>query len=117
MIVIISIIAFIAAPLAIPLILGKQYSPVVGIFRWLLPSLLGLSFAQLMAPQWISRGKFFWTASVTAIAAVLNLLANTILIPHFHLMGAVWVSLFTYLGMTIVTQFIFAWWCETKSHR
>jgi O-antigen/teichoic acid export membrane protein len=117
MIVIISIIAFIAAPLAIPLILGKQYSPVVGIFRWLLPSLLGLSFAQLMAPQWISRGKFLWTASVTAIAAVLNLLANTILIPHFHLMGAVWVSLFTYLGMTIVTQFIFAWWCETKSHR
>jgi O-antigen/teichoic acid export membrane protein len=117
MIVILSTLAFIAAPQVIPLILGSLYSPVVGIFRWLLPILLGLTIAQLMTPQWISRGKFMWTASITSIAAVLNLVANTILIPRLHLMGAVWVSLFTYLGLTLLTQLSFAWWCETKSRQ
>ena len=117
MIVILSTIAFFAAPWVIPLILGSSYSPVVGIFRWLLPILLGLTLAQLMAPQWISRGKFILTASITSIAAVLNLMANIFLIPRFHLMGAVWVSLFTYLGLTLLTQLSFAWWCETKSRQ
>ena len=117
MIIIFSTIAFFAAPWIIPLILGSSYSPVVGIFRWLLPILLGLTLAQLMAPQWISRGKFMWTASITSIAAVLNLVANSILIPRLHLMGAVWVSLFTYLGLTLLTQLSFAWWCETKSRQ
>jgi O-antigen/teichoic acid export membrane protein len=117
MIAIISAIAFFAAPWVIPLLLGNQYSPVVDVFRWLLPTVIGLSIAQLMTPQWISRGKFIWTASVTVTAAILNLIANTILIPRLHLMGAVWVSLITYLGLTLITQFTFAWWCETKSRR
>jgi O-antigen/teichoic acid export membrane protein len=115
MISLLSAIGFFAAPWAIPLLLGNQYSPAVSIFRWLLPTVLGLSFAQLMAPQWISRGKFTWTASATVTAAFLNLIANAILIPRLHVMGAVWVSLITYLGLTVVTQFTFAWWCETKS--
>ena len=117
MVALLSTIAFFAAPWAIPLLLGNQYPPSVCIFRWLLPTVLGLSFAQLMAPQWISRGKFMWTTSLTATAAVLNLIANAILIPRFHLMGAVWVSLITYLGLTLITQFTFAWWCETKSRQ
>jgi O-antigen/teichoic acid export membrane protein len=110
-------IAFFAAPWVIPSLLGKQYSPAVDIFRWLLPTLLGLSFAQLMTPQWISRGKFVWTTSVTVAAAILSLIANSILIPRHHLMGAVWVSLFTYMGFTSFTQLTFAYWCESKSRQ
>jgi enterobacterial common antigen flippase len=117
LVAIVSAIGFIAAPWAMPLLLGNQYSPAVGLFRWLLPTVLGLSLAQLMAPQWISRGKFVLTTSVTAAAAVFNLIANAILIPRFHLMGAVWVSLITYLGLTLITQLTFAWWCETKSRQ
>lgn len=117
MILVISATAFVAAPCAIPFLLGKQYSPVVDIFRWLLPILLGLSFAQLMTPQWISRGKFLWTASGTVSSALLSLIANSILIPRFHLMGAVWISLFIYLGLTIAFQFTFACWCEVKSRK
>jgi O-antigen/teichoic acid export membrane protein len=117
MIVIFSTIAFLAAPWVIPFILGSAYAPAVTIFRWLLPILLGLALAQLMAPQWISRGKFMWTAAITSAAAVANLLANAVLIPRWHLMGAVWVSLFTYLGLTLLTQLAFAWWCETQSRQ
>ena len=76
------------------------------------PTVFGMSFAQLMAPQWISRGKFVWTTSATVTAAIFNFFANMVLIPRFHLMGAVWVSLVTYLGLTVIFQFAFALWCE-----
>jgi O-antigen/teichoic acid export membrane protein len=115
MIATLSIISFFAAPWALPLLLGNQYSPAVSIFRWLVPTALGLSLAQLMAPQWISRGRFIWTASVTVAAAFLSIVANAILIPRFHLMGAVWVSLITYLGLTAITHLMFACWCDKKS--
>ena len=115
MIFIFAAMAFLAAPWAIPLLLGDQYSPTVIVFRWLLLTVFGLSFAQLMAPQWISRGKFVWTTSATITAAIFNVFANMVFIPRFHLNGAVWVSLITYAGITVAFQFSFALWCERQA--
>jgi len=114
MVTFISICGYIAAPLLVPLLVGNKFAPSIEIFQFLLPCALGMAAAQLMAPQWIGRGVFTPTTALTFGVAVANVIINAILIPRFGVMGAVWASLVCYVGITIIVQALFAWWCEKK---
>jgi enterobacterial common antigen flippase len=115
--VLISFVAFFVAPFVIPILAGNAFLPVVKIFRALLPSLIGLSLAQLMTAQWISRGAFMTTTVVTTAAAFITIALNHLWIPRYGVMGAVWVSLLTYVGFTFIVQVVFACWCDICSRR
>jgi enterobacterial common antigen flippase len=115
LVALLALVAYVFAPMAIPILAGDKFLPAVEIFRTLLPCLIGLSLAQLMTPQWISRGSFLATTIMTAAAAVLTVALNSVWIPRFGVNGAVWVSLIVYFGFTSVVQIAFAYWCGLKS--
>jgi O-antigen/teichoic acid export membrane protein len=108
------VLAYFAAPILVPLAVGPEFLPTVKVFRLLLPIIIGMSLAQLMTSQWIGRGVFLPTTIATSIVAAVNIAANAILIPKYGMMGAVWAALFSYLGVAVLVQTYFAWWCEKK---
>ena len=108
------VIAYFLAPWIIPMLAGSDYKPSVRIFHLLLPSVLGMSLAQLMAPQWIGRGAFLATTTVTIATALANVIANALLIPRYGLIGAVWANWVCYLGGAVVFQVGFGCWCERR---
>lgn len=108
------VMAYFAAPIIVPLAVGPEFLPTVKVFRLLLPVIIGMSLAQLMTSQWIGRGVLFPTTIATSIVAAANIAANAILIPKYGMMGAVWAALFSYLGVAVLVQSYFAWWCEKK---
>lgn len=108
------VLAYFAAPIIVPLAVGPEFLPTVKVFRLLLPIIIGMSLAQLMTSQWIGRGVFLPTTIATSIVAATNIAANVILIPKYGMMGAVWAALFSYLGVIVLVQTYFAWWCEKK---
>ena len=110
-------VAYFAAPIIVPLAVGAEFLPTVKVFRLLLPIVIGMSLAQLMTSQWIGRGLFLPTTIATSIVAAANIVANAILIPKFGVYGAVWAALFSYMGVAVLVQTYFAWWCETKSKK
>lgn len=114
--VLLSVIAYFIAPLAVIWLAGPAFEPSIKVFRWLLPVLLGMSLAQLMAPQWIARGIFVPTSVLTICAAIANVVLNYIWIPTYGMMGAVSATLVSYFGIVVVVQVFFAVWCDTK-HR
>jgi antigen flippase len=115
LIALISVPVYLAAPIFIPTLMGLEFNPAVKMFRYLLPIAFGISFAQLMTPQWIGRGIFLGTTLATFFTAIANIVANFVLIPYQGAMGAVWANLICYGFITIAVQFYFAWWCEKRS--
>lgn len=112
---VVALISYIFIPYVIEFVLGSEYEPVVAIFRFLLPMLIGVSLAQLLAPQWIGRGLFFQTAIITVITAVLSVISNLILIPEVGYLGAVWTAVVGLGLLTIVVQGVFAIWCNKRT--
>ena len=109
-----STIAYLIAPIIVPLAVGPEFSPTVKVFRLLLPIIFGMSLAQLMTSQWIGRGVLIPTTLATMLGAAVNIFANAILIPKYGMEGAVWASLLSYLGFAVFVQTCFAFWCEKK---
>jgi O-antigen/teichoic acid export membrane protein len=105
--------ACVAAP-GVVLLAGEKFLPSVDLFRLLLPVLLGMSLAQLMTNQWIGRGFFLSTTSLTLGTALLNILLSFFLIPRFGVSGAVWAMLAAYAGLAVMVQLAFACWCEKE---
>lgn len=110
---VLSIIAYLAAP-GLVLLAGEGFAPAVELFRMLLPVPLGMSLAQLMTNQWIGRGFFLTTTTLTLGTALLNILLNYLLIPHFGVRGAVWSMIGLYAGLAVAVQLVFALWCERQ---
>lgn len=106
--------AYLLVPKLIPLMAGPGFEPSIAIFQLLLPNLVGLTFAQIMTCQWIGRGIFMLTALCTFGVAAANVVANAVLIPRYGISGAIWSGWVCYLGITVIVQGGFAWWCERQ---
>lgn len=108
-------VAYFFAPELIILLGGADFEPSAQIFRHLLPVLFGMSFAQLMTPQWVGRGIFFLTSILTVVTGIANVFLNLYLIPAYGMMGAVWSMNFSFFVIVIIVQSLFAGWVERKS--
>jgi O-antigen/teichoic acid export membrane protein len=113
-VVLLSIVAYLVAPIIVPLAVGPEFFPTVKIFRLLLPIIIGMSLAQLMTSQWIGRGVFLPTTLATTLGAAVNIFANAILIPKYGMEGAAWSALLSYVVIAVLVQACFAFWCEKK---
>lgn len=109
-----SIIAYFLAPVIILSFAGHSFEPSIKVFRLLLPVLIGMSLAHLMTNQWIGRGIFFPTTILTFVTAMANIIFNYFMIPKYGMMGAVWAALISYLGIAVIVQLYFTWWCEKR---
>jgi O-antigen/teichoic acid export membrane protein len=117
LILFLAIVAHILAPSIIPFLAGNQFNPSIRAFRWLLPAALGMTFSIIMANQWIGRGFLGQAALITITSALLNLALNIYLIPQYGMMGAIYATLISYLGISIPVNIIISIYCERKSRK
>lgn len=102
------------APLAVSLVLGASFLPVVGVFRVLLLSVGGRAAGLLLAPQWIGRGLFWQASLATCLIGLFDVGLALILVPRFGMMGAAWASVGAY-SIGALVNLVFAWRIDRAS--
>ncbi len=107
--------AYYAAPWIIPLVMGRKFAESVPVFHRLLPALPGMAFSTFIANQWIGRGLFLQASFVTMGIGLTNAALNYLLVPRYGMMGAVWATLATYLGVSLAVNVGMTAWCERRS--
>jgi O-antigen/teichoic acid export membrane protein len=109
--------AYMIGPSVVVILAGENFRPSGNLFQILLPALLGISLAQLMAPQWITRGIFVPTSLITIATATMHVAFTVVMVRNSAAAGAAWATALT-LGMTpLIVQGYFSWWCEKKYRR
>jgi enterobacterial common antigen flippase len=101
--------AALAAPLFLPLVAGKAFTPSVGVFQLLVIGLVAMSFTTLMGPQWIGRGLLWQTAALTLFSGLLNFGANCVLVPRYGMYGSAAATLGTY-ALSLAVNVAMALW-------
>ncbi len=109
------ILSWLLVPQLLTYIAGPSYFKAGIYFRNLLPCVVGLAFAVLMTPQWISRGLFRLTASLTFAVGLTSLVASIIQAKIYGVQGIIMVNLAVYSGIVPLSQLTFAIWCEIRS--
>ena len=104
------------AGMLVKLVAGPEFLPAVELLRWLLPAMVGLSLAELLAPQWYGRGLFLLSTSLTVVVATANVVLNYVLIGRYGVVGAAWGTTISCVGLVVVAQLAFAAWCDRRSH-
>lgn len=112
--ILLSCLAYLIAPAIITLLAGPAFEPSITVFRLLLPAMIGMTIATLLANQWIGRGIFLTTTMITLATAIVNIVINFYAIPKYGMMGAVWSMILSYTVFAIVVQLCFACYCEGK---
>lgn len=112
--ILLSCLAYLIAPAVITLLAGPAFEPSIKVFRLLLPAMIGMTIAALLANQWIGRGIFLTTTIMTLATAMVNIVINFYAIPEYGMMGAVWSMILSYAVLVIVVQLCFAFYCEGK---
>lgn len=115
--IILSGLAYIIAPWAIPLIAGSEFTPSVTLFRLLLPALIGMTFSTVMANQWIGRGLFLEASMLTLGCGFVNLGLNYYLIPRFGVRGAVYATIITAVCIQAMINLAIGVWCDRNVRR
>lgn len=106
-----AIVAAVAAPAAIPMVVGAKYIPAVRLFQLSLFGIMGLTASGIMASQWIGRG-YFWQMSVISIfLSGIHLTAMLLLVKRHGMYGAVYANLIS-SAIAVVSNGVFALICE-----
>ncbi len=111
-----AVIAFVAAPIVVPLLAGRAFSPAIPIFRIAGLSIFGMALSAVMAPQWVARGYFLRVAFIALFAASVGVAGNYFLIPRYGMAAAAWVMVASY-SVHLVSNAIFAMWIERSAMR
>jgi O-antigen/teichoic acid export membrane protein len=107
-----SAVAYFLAPLGVRVLAGPQFETSVELFRLLLPSIAGLTLAQLLTPQWISRGLFGVNATLTIGTAALMLVGTAYAIGSWGITGAAYARSIAFGGVVLTAQLGFVAWLQ-----
>jgi O-antigen/teichoic acid export membrane protein len=105
------------APTIISIIAGNEFTNSATVLRSLLPIVLGMTAAQLLVSQWVSRGIFALNSWITIIAATVSVIVNYLLVSRLGINGAILSDLLSIVGVVFSAQLIFAVWCDHRSRR
>jgi len=92
---------------------GEKFYPSVPIFNLMLFALIGMTFSNIMASQWIGRGLFIYVSVLTICSGIGNFILGLYLIPVYGMKGAVWGTLITYT-ISVIINGMMAIWCELQ---
>jgi O-antigen/teichoic acid export membrane protein len=109
-----AVIAYVAAPIAVPLLAGRAFLPAVPIFRVVALSIFGMGLATVMAPQWVARGYFLRLAAIAGFAALVGAVGNYLLIPRYGMRACAWVMVAAYT-IQFLGNAAFAVWIERRA--
>lgn len=110
-----ALLGWLLAPYFIPLVAGEQFKPSVPMFTALLPSLLGLSLSILLTPQWLGRGMFILSNTVTFMALLVVVVGTFWAVPRYGVDGAINVRIAVYAVILPVAHLLFWRWCSRQS--
>jgi O-antigen/teichoic acid export membrane protein len=109
-----SVVAYVAAPIVVPLLAGRAFAPAVPLFRVVALSIFGMGLAAVMAPQWVARGYFVRVALLYMVAALIGVAGNYLLIPRYGMAAAAWVMVASY-SIHFAGNAAFAVWIERRA--
>ena len=109
--VLIAGVAVLLAPLAIPLVAGRAFTPSIRVFQYLTAGAVLATISAVMTTQWIGRGLFVHYSIANLTAVGVNLALNVTLTPRLGINGAIIASLTAYLVMAAASA-VLAWDCE-----
>lgn len=107
-------LAYLLGPSLITSMAGDSFQMSADLFRILFPTVIGMSFAQLMTPQWISRGIFVPMSFITIVTAGVHVLVSIALVKSYGVAGAAWATTLILGVMTLLVQGYFFFWCERR---
>jgi O-antigen/teichoic acid export membrane protein len=110
------IFAAIAAPTAIPLVVGAKYLPAVPLFQLSLFGVFGMTIAAVMASQWIGRGYFWQMSASSIVVAGIHLTVTLFLVRRHGMYGAVYANIITSV-IAIIGNGTLAVLCEMQYRR
>lgn len=105
--------SFVLAPVIVPLLGGRGFTPAVPVFQILALSVFGMSLATVMTPQWVGRGYLFRGGGLSLTVALIGLVGNLIFVPRYGMTACAWVMVFSYT-LHLLTQAAFAIWIDRR---
>jgi len=106
--------AYVAAPIAVPLLAGRAFLPSVPIFRVIALSIFGMGLNAVMAPQWVARGYFLRLAALSMFAAAVGMVGNFVLTPRYGMAACAWVMVASYM-IHFIGHGAFALWIDRRA--
>lgn len=96
LVLLMSIALLLISPWFIKFLYGKEFSEAWLPLAILVPGILVLALSRLLSSYWSGRGKPEIPARASAVAAVLNIVLNLLLIPTIGILGAAFASMLSY---------------------
>jgi O-antigen/teichoic acid export membrane protein len=109
-----ALVAYVAAPLVMPLLAGRAFVPAVPVFRITALSIFGMALASVMTPQWVARGYFLRLAALSFSAALVGVAGNYFLIPRYGMAACAWVMVASYT-IHFAGNAAFAIWIDRRA--
>ncbi len=103
-----SVVAFLLAPIFIPLVFGEDFTPSILILRWLLPGIILMVIFRLISGQIAGIGKPEITIYVFIPALVVNILLNLLWVPRHGALGAAWATNVSYIFGSVIYLIAYA---------
>jgi O-antigen/teichoic acid export membrane protein len=89
-------ILFVLAHRLIPFLYSEEYLPSVSLFRVLLPGIVFLSAARILANDIAGRGKPMLNTYAGGVVLLVQLSLNIIMVPEWGALGSAWASTIAY---------------------
>jgi O-antigen/teichoic acid export membrane protein len=102
-----SVIAALAAPAVLPLLFGPRLAGAVVPFELLLPGVVALAVEKVLSSYLTGIGRPEIASSIASVNAVIAIVVDLLLIPHFGVGGAAAAASIVYVTGTLMTLRIF----------
>jgi len=89
------------------LLYSEAFSPAVQPFQILLLGIVALSAGRVLGNDIAGRGRPMLNTYVVAVALIVNVLLNVVLIPRYEIAGAAWASSISYSLILIARLFLY----------
>ena len=90
------LIIFVLAEVIVRLLFSSEFLPAVAPLRWLLPGIFLFSVGKVLVAELHAKEKVHYAAWTSALAAVVNILLNLLLVPRMGISGAALASTVSY---------------------
>ncbi len=100
------LLVFVLADVAVRFMYSSAFAAAVAPLRWLLPGIFTLSAAKVLVAEMLAREKIDFTVWVSAVAALVNIVGNLVLVPRMGISGAALASSISYS----LLSFIVTWY-------
>jgi O-antigen/teichoic acid export membrane protein len=101
------VFAALTAEFWITLVAGQEFGPSVEIFRYQLINLVGMSFALMMTPQWISQGMYWQTSVIALLVGSTVFVLTQHWVPENGAIGAVFAKWVAYALAILINVIMF----------